>query len=150
MDRLFKDATLESCELINEKDNYYLKLVYIYKEFMGKYKITFPRVPLPINKLDKIIYENKCDRVPVDLFMTGDTQYCDIVTSDISGRYSRRLRVDKVKESYIGKYGNVVDMSLSPHFYVVEELEKKRKKMTLEEIEKKLGCEIELVDGKED
>lgn len=150
MDTLFKDATLESCELINDKDNYYLKLVYIYGNDNYKYKITFPHVPLPINRLVKIIYENKCDMVPIDSFMACDSQYCDIVTSDISGGYSRRLRVDKVKESYIGKYGNVIDMSLFSHFYVIEELEKKRKKMTLEEIEKKLGCEIELVDGKED
>ena len=144
----FIDGPLESCELINEKGNYYLKLVYNYENDSYKYKITFPRVPLPINKLDKIIYEHKCDRVPIDLFMTGDLIYCDIVTSGISGGYSRRFKVDKVKESYIGEYGNVIDMSLSPHFYVIEELEKKRKKMTLEEIEKELGCKIELVSDK--
>lgn len=150
----FIDGPLESCELINEKGNYYLKLVYNYENDSYKYKITFPRVPLSINKLVKIqTYDKYC--TPPCCYVTSDGKLhssnrlyegkCYIWTSNTLGDPMKIFKVDKSSESYRTRDGKVIDMSSNPSFYITEELEDKTKKMTLEEIEKKLGYKIELV-----
>lgn len=129
MERLIA-GLLENCELVNEKGNYYLKLVYNYEDYNYKNKITFPRVLLPINKLIKI---------------ESDDKKCYIWTSNMLGDYDKFFKVYKSGDSYRTEDGTVVDMSFSPSFYVIEGIEEKAKKMTLKDIEKELGYKIELI-----
>lgn len=120
---------LTDLQLLKDKDNYdvercYLKAVY---EKVTKYKrerITIPRILLPINTGEPIIKKGLSGGIYPDV--TVDIGFGD-------------LPVDYVTTEPISRQKGAV---------ITEILEEYPQKMTLEEIEKKLGYKVELVSTK--
>ena len=115
----------KKCELIDLKlhndDGYYFSAVYRHEDETGIYETTIPHIMLPI------------------------WNYTEPIVTTESSRYSRSC------PAYINfglgdlRIGHDKDGTQ----YITKTIEKKVKKMTLADIEKKLGYKIELVSGEE-
>ena len=136
-------SRLSDCKLVWEIDtdgnkHYYLELVYIVEDENSIRKVTLPRVMLPINNITSI---------DTGTFTVGGYVDNCIIKTNGYGE-SVKFKVEKTSLPYKNKYGKSVDI-IKPYYHVEEIIEKKYKEMTLEEIERKLGCNIKLVSEKE-
>lgn len=98
---------------------YYLKAVYEYEDERGIYELTVPHMELPV--------DDNC-----------------ILTTEHASISTRCMNV----WANIG-FGNLRVKNDDDVPYFIKELKKKTHKMTVEEIEKKLGYKIEIVSEKE-
>ena len=104
-------------------ENYYLKAEYLVEEEYKTSKLTIPKIWLPINK----------NYLSISHGYYHNQYVIPEVTIDLG---FGSLTIDKVKDKD-GEY-----------CYKYEVIEERAEKMTLEEIEKKLGHKIELVSKK--
>lgn len=123
----YKNVNLKSLELFEETIDgnvrHLLKAVYEYKNEIGKYEIIFPRIDLGIPN----------NHIP-------DTE------QEIGTLYGGLSRLN-MQINIRGNHFNLLPDEKS-HTYYVKTIEEYPKKMTLDEIEKKLGHKIELVSKK--
>lgn len=105
----------------------YLQLVYQYEDKDGIHELTIPQVEFPFgNRLNlKHIYETNpaLRRVSIRLCTEGDV--ANVYLHDTKSNDGMVYYVDKI-------------------------IKRKPKKMTIEEIEQKLGCKIEIVSSKKE
>lgn len=122
----YKNVNLKSLELFEETIDgnvrHLLKAVYECKNETGKYEIILPRIDLRIPD----------DRLPNFIEESNGTLF------------------GLSHQSYITVNGNtfVLESDKDQHTYYFKTIEEYPKKMTLDEIEKKLGHKIELVSKK--
>ena len=118
---------LKDAQIYIQDGSRYLKLVYEYEDSYGIHELTIPQVEFPFgNRLNLIhIYENNpaLRRVSIRLCTEGD------VTS-------------------VYLYDTKSDDGLV--YYVDKIIKRKPKKMTIEEIEQKLGYKVEIVSSKKE
>ena len=118
---------LKDAQIYIQDGSRYLKLVYEYEDSYGIHELTIPQVEFPFgNRLNLIhIYENNpaLRRLSIRLCTEGD------VTS-------------------VYLYDTKSDDGLV--YYVDKIIKRKPKKMTIEEIEQKLGYKIEIVSNKKE
>ena len=127
MDNLRNKCFLKNAQIYIQDDTRYLKLVYEYEDSYGIHELTIPQVEFPFgNRLNLIyIHENNpaLRRPSIRLCTEGD------VTS-------------------VYLYDTKSDDGLV--YYVDKIIKRKPKKMTIEEIEQKLGYKIEIVSNKKE
>lgn len=115
---------LKSLELFQENGKFYLKFIYEYEDMNGVYELTLPKVELPIDVKNIPKIEEDCDLSSV-----------------------------MIRKNYI-VFGKNNVLWLQPdkkqHVYYLKLLEDKRVELTMEEIEKRLGYKIKIVNDKED
>ena len=120
----FKDAKLKDLQLHKEDDesnSYYLTAVYEYENYNGVYEVTFPKIKLNINQPTVYVEENNRSAYP-SIKTYVDIGFGSLLYLSPTDGMTRKIRCIKTK----------------------------KKKMTLSEIEKVLGHEIELVSDKGD
>ena len=127
MDNLEKNCFLKDAQIYIQDGSRYLKLVYEYEDSYGIHELTIPQVEFPFgNRLNLIyIHENNpaLQRLSIRLCTEGD------VTS-------------------VYLYDTKSDDGLV--YYVDKIIKRKPKKMTIEEIEQKLGYKVEIVSSKKE
>ena len=127
MDNLRNKCFLKDAQIYIQDDTRYLKLVYEYEDSYGIHELTIPQVEFPFgNRLNLIhICENNpaLQRLSVRLCTEGD------VTS-------------------VYLYDTKSDDGLV--YYTDKIIKYKPKKMTIEEIEQKLGYKVEIVSSKKE
>ena len=102
----------------------YLNLRYKYETDSGVYELVIPRVDLGIlTKGELPIFASDCSGLRIDYCARFNTNCYDLEKTAIPG------------------YGNIA--------YLINEIKEKRREMTLEEIEKKLGYKVKVVSEKE-
>ena len=127
LDNLRKKCFLKDAQIYVQDGSRYLKLVYEYEDGYGIHELTVPQVEFPFgNRLNlKHIYE----------------------ANPALRRLSIRLRTE-------GDVANVFlyDTKTDDGFvyYTDKIIKRKPKKMTIEEIEQKLGYKIEIVSSKKE
>ena len=127
LDNLRKKCFLKDAQIYIQDGSRYLKLVYEYEDGYGIHELTVPQVEFPFgNRLNlKHIYE----------------------ANPALRRLSIRLRTE-------GDVANVFlyDTKTDDGFvyYTDKIIKRKSKKMTIEEIEQKLGYKIEIVSSKKE
>ena len=127
LDNLRKKCFLKDAQIYIQDGSRYLKLVYEYEDGYGIHELTVPQVEFPFgNRLNlKHIYE----------------------ANPALRRLSIRLRTE-------GDVANVFlyDTKTNDGFvyYTDKIIKRKPKKMTIEEIEQKLGYKIEIVSSKKE
>ena len=118
---------LKDAQIYIQDGSRYLKLVYEYEDSYGIHELTIPQVEFPFgNRLNLIhIYENNpaLRRLSIRLCTEGD------VTS-------------------VYLYDTKSDDGLV--YYVDKIIKRKPKKMTIEEIERELGYEVEIVSSRKE
>ena len=127
MNNLRISCFLKDAQIYIQNNTRYLRLVYEYEDERGLHELTIPQVEFPFgNRLDlKHIYENNpaLRRVSIRLCTEGDV--ANVYLYDTKSYDGLAYYVDKI-------------------------IKCKPKKMTVEEIEQKLGYKIEIVSsGKE-
>ena len=127
MDNLRNKCFLKDAQIYIQDDTRYLKLVYEYEDSYGIHELAIPQVEFPFgNRLNLIhIYENNpaLQRLSVRLCTEGD-----------------------VVSVYL--YDTKSDDGLV--YYTDKIIKRKPKKMTIEEIEQKLGYKVEIVSSKKE
>lgn len=127
MDNLRNKCFLKDAQIYIQDDTRYLKLVYEYEDSYGIHELTIPQVEFPFgNRLNlKHVYE----------------------ANPALRRYSIRLCTE-------GDVANVflhdTKSSDGMVYYLDRIVKHKPKKMTIEEIEQKLGYKIEIVSSKKE
>lgn len=127
MDNLRNKCFLKDAQIYIQDDTRYLKLVYEYEDSYGIHELTIPQVEFPFgNRLNlKHVYE----------------------ANPALRRYSIRLCTE-------GDVANVFLHNTKTDdgfmYYTDKIVKYKPKKMTIEEIEQKLGYKIEIVSGKKE
>lgn len=117
--------------LVREKDKYYLNVTGKYEDNTGVYEVKIPRVRLPI---EKFITRTETVNEYNSLYASC-VNLCSIQLSSFDPLYRH----------------SDYDLPVLPfESATVEQIEKKYKEMTLEEIEKKLGYPIKIVSEKEE
>lgn len=117
-----------SAYLSAKENTWFLSLQYEYSDNDGLHQVYFPKVRLPISQ----------DIIPI----VHSTNMSDLPPHYIKTFYVTPIDEGDVKDPRNGQIYN--------HVYMTDILvEPKVKKMTLAEIEKKLGYKIEIVDEKE-
>ena len=128
----YKKAELKNIEIYEKFGIYRLKAVYEYENENGRYELTIPNIMLPITKnaipnISDIFHEH---------YFNGH-YFNEHYIENASGK----LRIDKA---------NMVENDSDfEGVYFIKTLESFPKKMTVEEIEKRLGYKIEIVSRKE-
>lgn len=127
MDNLRNKCFLKDAQIYIQDDTRYLKLVYEYEDSYGIHELTLPQVEFPFgNRLNlKYIYEANpaLRRVSIRLCTEGDV--ANVFLYDT-----------KTDDGFM--------------YYTDKIIKYKPKKMTIEEIEQKLGYKIEIVSGKKE
>ena len=127
MDNLRNKCSLKDAQIYIQDGSRYLKLVYEYEDSYGIHELTIPQVEFPFgNRLNLIyIHENNpaLRRLSIRLCTEGD-----------------------VTNVYL--YDTKSDDGLV--YYVDKIIKRKPKKMTIEEIEQKLGYKVEIVSSKKE
>ena len=127
LDNLRKNCFLKDAQIYIQDGSRYLKLVYEYEDSYGIHELTIPQVEFPFgNRLNLIyIYENNpaLQRLSVRLCTEGDVVNVYLHNS----------------KSYDGLV-----------YYTDKIIKRKPKKMTIEEIEQKLGYKVEIVSSKKE
>ena len=117
-----------SAYLSAKENTWFLALQYEYSDNNGLHQVYFPKVELPISQNIIPIVHNT-------------------IKSDLPPHYIETFSVTSVDE---GEVKDPRDGQIYNHVYMADILvEPKVKKMTLAEIEKKLGYKIEIVSKKE-
>lgn len=111
---------LEDVKLYKENNKYYFDLRYIVIEDGAYYRIRFPKV--------KVLFNNN-----------APTVYSESSIFDFGDSYTSTLQLFSNDRFYI--YPDRTGVKVIKIF-----IKNIRKKMTLEEIEKELGYEVELID----
>ena len=127
LDNLRKKCFLKDAQIYVQDGSRYLKLVYEYEDGYGIHELTIPQVEFPFgNRLDlTYICENnpKLQRLAIRLCTVGD--FANVYLYDTKSHDGLVYYVDKI-------------------------IKRKPKKMTIEEIEQKLGYKIEIVSSKKE
>ena len=127
LDNLRKKCFLKDAQIYIQDGSRYLKLVYEYEDGYGIHELTVPQVEFPFgNRLNlKHIYEANpaLRRLSIRLCTEGDV--ANVYLHD--------------SKSYDGLV-----------YYTDKIIKRKPKKMTIEEIEQKLGYKIEIVSSKKE
>ena len=127
LDNLRKKCFLKDAQIYIQDGSRYLKLVYEYEDSYGIHELTIPQVEFPFgNRLNLIyIHENNpaLQRLSIRLCTEGD------VTS-------------------VYLYDTKSDDGLV--YYTDKIIKRKPKKMTIEEIEQKLGYKVEIVSSRKE
>ena len=127
LDNLRKKCFLKDAQIYIQDGSRYLKLVYEYEDGYGIHELTIPQVEFPFgNRLDlTYICENnpKLQRLAIRLCTVGD--FANVYLYDTKSHDGLVYYVDKI-------------------------IKRKPKKMTIEEIEQKLGYKIEIVRSKKE
>lgn len=114
---------IEFEQLPDKLDDYYLELNVVFENEHGKFKLSVPHICLGV-----------------------DTRRIPIINQECSGFGFEAPRI-----SLGGSPEFLVSKDLkTDSYWTAETLEVYRKKMTLEEVERKLGYAIEIVDDKEE
>lgn len=127
MDNLRNKCFLKDAQIYTQDDTRYLKLVYEYEDSYGIHELTIPQVEFPFgNRLNlKHVYE----------------------ANPALRRYSIRLCTE-------GDVANVFLHNTKTDdgfmYYTDKIIKYKPKKMTIEEIEQKLGYKVEIVSSKKE
>ena len=127
---------LKSAKLFKEDDEDFLELRYECEDNLGIYEIIIPKMELPIwtNRTPFL----QTEQVSNFLLPRPDTVYASF------GDFKLKLHSKDVKVKTIDG-DDVVDNTC----YLTNMIKEKKHKMTLSEVEKKLGYKIELVSEKE-
>lgn len=124
------NAKLERAEVIAgfATNTLYLKLIYTYEDELGKHRLTFPAVntTIPKNHLPSII----CD-------ITGDISSLQPVDAKYIDTDDARFSISDV-EFTLG--------TIKCRAYLDTIIEPAPKEMTLDEIEKKLGYKVKIIN----
>ena len=127
MDNLEKTVFLKDAQIYIQDGSRYLKLVYEYEDSYGIHELTIPQVEFPFgNRLNLIyIHENNpaLQRLSIRLCTEGDVTSVYLYDT----------------KSYDGLV-----------YYTDKIIKRKPKKMTIEEIEQKLGYKVEIVSSKKE
>ena len=127
LDNLRKKCFLKDAQIYIQDGNRYLKLVYEYEDGYGIHELTIPQVEFPFgNRLDLMyICENNpaLQRLSIRLCTEGDVANVYLHNS----------------KSYDGLV-----------YYTDKIVKRKPKKMTIEEIEQKLGYKVEIVSSRKE
>lgn len=127
LDNLRKKCFLKDAQIYIQDGSRYLKLVYEYEDDNGIHELTIPQVEFPFgNRLNlKHIYEANpaLRRVSIRLCTKGDV--ANVFLYDT-----------KTDDGFV--------------YYTDKIIKYKPKKMTIEEIEQKLGYKIEIVSSKKE
>lgn len=126
-----KNATnvkLESAEVLigfATCNTLYLRLVYTYEDELGKHRLTFPAVntTIPKNDLPSVIYDTP-SFWPLDVEMYIDTDGARFPINDVGFTFGTH------------KYCSYLDTIIEPA----------PKEMTLDEVEKKLGYKVKIIN----
>ncbi len=116
----YDKTNLMDVSLHHDKDGYFLRLTYKAENESGIYEVVIPRVKLNI-------WEHSLPLITKEYF----TPYMTIGTAYINVGFG---------EAYVEQEDGAI--------YTVKQIESKTHKMTLSEVEKKLGYKIELVSDK--
>lgn len=126
-----KNIKLAKVEAYHVGDHWYLRLVYEYENTNGdKFKLEIPKMELPL----------KPDRLP------------DIVSVS---HYDKRVAVRNVQIddlNCVSLFPGILTDVVNPHFseksiYAIQQISRQ---MTIEDIEKELGCKVNIVEEKND
>ena len=110
---------LEKCELVEDHGQFYLKLVYIVEDDARIRRITIPRAKLPVNR----------DVIP-----------------DVSSEFQSLIDIHKSFYVRAGYDNCLLPMeSVEGVCFKEEILKEKTRKLTISEIERKLGYKIEII-----
>ena len=127
LDNLRKKCFLKDAQIYVQDGSRYLKLVYEYEDGDGIHELTIPQVEFPFgNRLNlKHIYEANpaLRRLSIRLCTEGDV--ANVFLYDT-----------KTDDGFV--------------YYTDKIIKRKPKKMTIEEIEQKLGYKIEIVSSKKE
>ena len=115
---------LKNLELHNDEDGYYLSAIYTYETDDGYYEYKIPKILLPV-VLSGLPYVTAEYGIPAKFRI--DMGFGEL--------YLKGVKDDADGQDYVVR---------------IKCIEKKAKKMTLKEIEEKLGHKIELVSEKKD
>lgn len=121
---------LKNIELFEEDGQYYLKLKYIVEHEHRTEEIEIPKARVPFNK-----------KAPIEL--TQSVEACDIHDHFNFPRQECYLHTG-YNNSLELKPGNTSEASHA--FYIVKTIKEKAKEMTLDEIEKKLGHKVKIIN----
>ena len=118
---------LKDAQIYSQDGSRYLKLVYEYEDSYGIHELTIPQVEFPFgNRLNLIyIHENNpaLQRLSIRLCTVGD--FANVYLYDTKSHDGLVYYTDKI-------------------------IKRKPKKMTIEEIEQKLGYKVEIVSSKKE
>ena len=133
-------ATIEEVKLVEEDGKYYLSMTYVLENDKYVKRYVVPRIDLGINT-----------RTCVPELTREVGGHLDTPTIGELGRYYRPLE-DVVRfrcglRTFDVGYGKINGMNVKFKEQLIEE---KTQKLTISEIEKKLGYKIEIVAEKED
>ena len=127
MDNLRNKCFLKDAQIYIQDDTRYLKLVYEYEDGYGIHELTIPQVEFPFGNRLGLTYicENnpELQRLAIRLCTVGD--FANVYLYDTKSQDGLVYYTDKI-------------------------IKCKPKKMTLEEIEQKLGYKIEIVSSKKE
>ena len=127
LDNLRKKCFLKDAQIYIQDGSRYLKLVYEYEDDYGIHELTVPQVEFPFgNRL-------------------GLTYICE---------NNPELQILAIHLCTVGNFANVYLYDTKSNdglvYYVDKIIKHKPKKMTVEEIEQKLGYKIEIVSSKKE
>lgn len=114
---------IEFEQLPGKLDDYYLELNVVFENEHGKFKLSVPHIHLGVDTVRIPIINQECSSFEFE---------------------SPRISLGGSPEFLVSK-----DLKTNS-YWTAETLEVYRKKMTLEEVERKLGYAIEIVDDKEE
>ena len=127
MDNLRNKCFLKDAQIYIQDGSRYLKLVYEYEDSYGIHELTIPQVEFPFGNRLGLTYicENnpELQRLSIRLCTVGD--FANVYLHD--------------SKSYDGLV-----------YYTDKIIKRKPKKMTIEEIEQKLGYKVEIVSSKKE
>lgn len=127
LDNLRKKCFLKDAQIYIQDGSRYLKLVYEYEDGYGIHELTVPQVEFPFGNRLGLTYicENnpELQRLAIYLCTVGD--FANVFLYDT-----------KTDDGFV--------------YYTDKIIEYKPKKMTIEEIEQKLGYKIEIVSSKKE
>lgn len=127
LDNLRKKCFLKDAQIYIQDGSRYLKLVYEYEDSYGIHELTVPQVEFPFGNRLGLTYicENnpELQRLAIHLCTVGD--FANVYLYDTKSNDGLVYYVDKI-------------------------IKHKPKKMTIEEIEQKLGYKIEIVSSKKE
>lgn len=130
---MFKNGKLKDAKLFKENGKYYLSLTYTGEDMGGVYELIIPKMNIHDCLYNSPLFEHKI----ISMSDVGTALFDDC-----------RFNLCKKDVCYNGIDGK--EHIAEDVFYLVNTVEKKTHKMTLSEIEEKLGYKVEIVSKKED
>ena len=127
LDNLRKKCFLKDAQIYIQDGSRYLKLVYEYEDSYGIHELTIPQVEFPFGNRLNLIYIHEdnpaLQRLSIRLCTEGDVANVYLHNS----------------KSYDGLV-----------YYTDKIIKRKPKKMTIEEIEQKLGYKVEIISSRKE